>query len=440
MAPAEQRLVTDDTAVLEIDERLIERHELVARERTAQVAFQFQQRKGLAAQAIVEHGGAMAAFVLRAVHRRVGVTEQFLRSRVFGRRQGDADRGGGEDPLRTQAEWCLQLRDDALGDMRGGLRIDDAFDQYGEFVAAQAGHDIARLQAGADASAYLEEQVVAHQVADRVVDDLEAVQVDEQHREQVARILAIVVQRLLETLQQQRAVGQAGERVVQGFVLEPAFDAFAFGDLLTQVAVGQGQGARTLGHPALEARIGLLQRLGGVFALQRIGDVVADEGQQFLVARAIGVFRRVALPRQHAHRLLVPDQRYAQPVQRTRAAGREHLVAVEAIDLVAIGEQGLAVAQNVLGESPAQFARFAHTVEFIDRIREGELVLVFRKQRDIEIARVEQATDDPVHGGIEVLDAVRRIRQFRDAKQRRLQPFATLALQYLLAQHAIGFA
>jgi hypothetical protein len=112
----------------------------------------------------------------------------------------------------------------------------------------------------------------------------------------------------------------------------------------------------------------------------------------------------------------------------------------QAVDVVRRGQQRLAMAQHVFGEAAAVRARQAHGVEFVDRVREGELVRLFVQQRDIEVARVQQAADDAVHGGVEVVQAFRGVGQFRDAEQRRLQAFAALALQHLLAQHAVGFA
>ena len=73
VVPAQQCLVTDDAAISELDDRLVERLEFVAAQRMAQVALHVQQRQCLAAQAVVEQRGAMAAAILRVVHRRVGI-------------------------------------------------------------------------------------------------------------------------------------------------------------------------------------------------------------------------------------------------------------------------------------------------------------------------------------------------------------------------------
>jgi hypothetical protein len=70
------------------------------------------------------------------------------------------------------------------------------------------------------------EQLVARLVAERVVDALEAVDVDEQRRD--GRLVALRAQeRLLDTVEDQRAVGQAGERVVRGHERELRVGAHA---------------------------------------------------------------------------------------------------------------------------------------------------------------------------------------------------------------------
>ena len=89
-----------------------------------------------------------------------------------------------------------------------------------EFVAAHARHRVGaphgRLQPPAD----LAQQLVADGVAPGVVDLLEVVHVD--HRDQHARSLALQpAGGLRETVFQQLAVGQAGQRIAERLVVEP---------------------------------------------------------------------------------------------------------------------------------------------------------------------------------------------------------------------------
>jgi hypothetical protein len=59
----------------------------------------------------------------------------------------------------------------------------DLLQQHDELVAAQARHHVARAQRLLEAQRRLVQQLVAGFVAERVVDELEAVEVDEHHRD-----------------------------------------------------------------------------------------------------------------------------------------------------------------------------------------------------------------------------------------------------------------
>jgi hypothetical protein len=225
----------------------------------AQIAFHIQQRQRFAAQTIVEHRCAMTSAILRVVHRRVGIAQQFFRLSIVRAGQRDADRGGSENLFGAEPERRLQFDDDAFGDQHRLAGFGNAFEQHREFIAAQTRDHIACLQAGANAAADLKQQIVTDQMADRIVDDLEAIQIDEQHRELLVRIRGVTLHRLLEPLQQQGAVGQSGQRIVQRLVLQPTLDTFALGDLFAQVAVGQRQRARAFGDATFQPRIRLLQ-------------------------------------------------------------------------------------------------------------------------------------------------------------------------------------
>ena len=61
-----------------------------------------------------------------------------------------------------------------------------------------------------------DEQLVAHDVAEAVVDDLEAVEVDEDHRGRGAGVARHAVDEALELLPEEGAIRQAGERVRDG--------------------------------------------------------------------------------------------------------------------------------------------------------------------------------------------------------------------------------
>ncbi len=123
-----------------------------------------------------------------------------------------------------------------------------------ELVAAEAGDRILGAHAGADAAGHMLQQLVAGGVSPRVVDWLEAVEIDEQHgRGQVEPLAAR--QRLSQTVVEQGAVGQAGEGVEVGPPPHLVLPALALGHVGNQrhradkpaVAVVQGAGNDALG-------------------------------------------------------------------------------------------------------------------------------------------------------------------------------------------------
>lgn len=118
--------------------------------------------------------------------------------------------------------------------LRGGHRLllaPAALQQDDELVAAEPGDQVAQraeggLQPGADGG----QQLVAHVVAEAVVDHLETVEVDVAEAEAGTRLG--LLEQLLQPLEEGRAVGQAGQRVVGGLVAQPLLEPVAVGDVL----------------------------------------------------------------------------------------------------------------------------------------------------------------------------------------------------------------
>ena len=111
--------------------------------------------------------------------------------------------------------------EDLLRHDRGVVRPREVGDHDGELVAAQARHGVVPAHAVLEPAADLRQQLVADLVAERVVHQLEAVQVHEQHP-RAAVAAARLRDRLLEPLLQQVAVRQPGD----GVEAAPAARAF----------------------------------------------------------------------------------------------------------------------------------------------------------------------------------------------------------------------
>ncbi|HEX2160445.1 MAG TPA: hypothetical protein VHF88_01325 [Thermoleophilaceae bacterium] len=89
----------------------------------------------------------------------------------------------------------------------------DVLEAEGELVAAEAGDEVGWTQHSAQPLGDGDQQLVAGLVAERVVDQLEVVDVEEGDREATVAG-ARVAQRPAESAPEERAVRQSGERIV----------------------------------------------------------------------------------------------------------------------------------------------------------------------------------------------------------------------------------
>ena len=116
----------------------------------------------------------------------------------------------------------------------GGLfaRIDVLLEHH-ELVAAEAGHEIFRPQHGAQAIGDGAEQVVAARMAQRVVDLLELIEVDEQQRREMA-LPVRHLQQPLDLVAEIDPVGQLRELVIAGQMADAGLRIAPLGDVLEQ--------------------------------------------------------------------------------------------------------------------------------------------------------------------------------------------------------------
>src|SRR6476620_4680981 len=112
--------------------------------------------------------------------------------------------------------------------------------EYGEFVAAEARHQLVSAHHMAEPLGDRENELVADMVAERVVDVLEVIEVDEEHGGG-GPAAAHFADQSFQPFAEIDAVGQPADRIVQG---EMAQLRFAGGDRLRSAAgVAQDQAA-----------------------------------------------------------------------------------------------------------------------------------------------------------------------------------------------------
>ena len=100
----------------------------------------------------------------------------------------------------------------------------------GKFVAAKPRNDVGFPQTASQALRHGLQQFVAALMSERVVDALEFVEVQIEHRELLAAPDAL--QRLLELLAEEQPVGQVSQRVVVRQMRDPLLRKLAVGDVL----------------------------------------------------------------------------------------------------------------------------------------------------------------------------------------------------------------
>ena len=188
MAPARQRLDADDLEGAGVDLRLEIGNEFAA----------FQPADDAVAHALdvddlgLESGGvefeAVAAEALGAIEGEIGVDQQPLAVDVGAVGAGDADAHPQPAFVAVVDDRPADVVDDLprqvveSGHAAVGVANDD------ELVAAGAGDEVAGTQMAADRLRGVNEHRVAGRMAERVVDLLEAVEVDLQQRHPAARI------------------------------------------------------------------------------------------------------------------------------------------------------------------------------------------------------------------------------------------------------------
>ena len=204
-------------ARLHVDLRLVGEEELVVHQAAPHVGLELQPRL----HARVHVGGVeavrVAADLLRRVHRRVRLLDQ--RHRIVGverdtsRRRssrsasasGRTSRNGARNDSRTRASTVIVSNVACAGSRPG--RIDD------ELVAAEPRDGVGFAHRRGEPLRDRLQQLVAGVVAQRVVDALEMVEVEEEARD-VRAVALRLREDLLQPLVEERPVRQSGQDVV----------------------------------------------------------------------------------------------------------------------------------------------------------------------------------------------------------------------------------
>ena len=217
MHPSDQRFDAGDLAGREAGLGLVVQDELVLLDGAAQLARQGElapARRVLPLRVHLDPGLQR----LGQVHGRVGPLEQRVRVEGVLGEAGDADAGLHAEADRLEVERLAQRVEEARGGVPGCHQADEIGKEDGELVAAQPAHGVDLPYVALEPDGDSLEEHVADLVAERVVDLLEPVEVDDEHGQDAA-VAPASGGRLLQPVEQQRPVGKTGQRVVEGVAL-----------------------------------------------------------------------------------------------------------------------------------------------------------------------------------------------------------------------------
>ena len=222
MVPAQQRLESADAPVSQGNNRLVVQLELVPLDRVAEVGLDEQALLGRHPHRGVEDLKARFAKLLGPVHRGVGVSKYVRGLLIPLGAQGDADADRDGDFAAVEVERLVRGGEEPVGDRLEIVRILDAVEQHRELVAPEPGegavtpetsHRVARPQGALQPFRQRHQQFVAGAVAQAVVDDLEAIDIDEEHRELRRCRRAIALNQRLEAIEKQQTIRETRQRV-----------------------------------------------------------------------------------------------------------------------------------------------------------------------------------------------------------------------------------
>ena len=136
----------------------------------------------LGAHGRLEHLDAVAAMALRVHHGDLRVLQHLFAARARSRLvQHEADRGGEEDLALGEGDRRRDGAADHVGEGDDAVGIALGEQDHGELVAVERGERVLRLEEPPEPAREREQDRVAGREADRVVDLLEAVDVDDEH-------------------------------------------------------------------------------------------------------------------------------------------------------------------------------------------------------------------------------------------------------------------
>ena len=223
----------------------------------------------------------------------------------------------GVSPAPGHGQRLLERAAQPLGDRECLRFVGQVLEQHRELVAAEAGGSVLRAERLIDAAGDCAQQLIADGVTEPVVDGLEVVQVEEDHRDPGSGAPE-AGERMLHAILEQCAVREPGEPVVESLVMELLQEPDALGHVadVQQDPVDQRIGEAVVGDElemAVLAGVIAEAQTGGTYVA---GGVIRDFVEELRGARrVVGVHELRERPVEERLRLVAqhPPHRFGQP-------------------------------------------------------------------------------------------------------------------------------
>src|SRR5579864_1779278 len=234
--PPDEGFETNDLARVDLENRLESNPELTVIEGRAKIGFEFQAANGAILHRGIEKFGASSTHGLGTAQGGFDVAQQIIGSGLPRRaeRDANAERAARLTLPENQRSGGRGL--DTLGDAEHIAGIRTSFEQNRELVSADAredqiagrsfagaGEHLGFAETGLQPSRDFDKRLITGRGAESVIEILEAINVGEQKSVAERGIALCLRVTTLETVEEQAAVGQTGERVVQGIVCQLFF-------------------------------------------------------------------------------------------------------------------------------------------------------------------------------------------------------------------------
>ena len=232
MVPAHQCLDPENLAVGEPHDRLVVQLKLLHGQRVLQIGAKLESFDNTLVHRRLEDAVAALAVALGHVHRDVGIAQELRRLRRLDVLSNQADPNA--RPWKHILALDLDREVERSQDSRRGIgsvrRASHSVEQDSELVSSEACDGVTRADGDLQPAADLLQDLVPGRVTQSVVHGLEVVEVDEHDGDLVHAALR-AHQGVLDSVGEQRTVGELRYRVVERLVSELLLESLALADV-----------------------------------------------------------------------------------------------------------------------------------------------------------------------------------------------------------------